>query len=147
MYKSKRHHLDILKNQLDSERSSFISHWRDISDYILPRRSRFSITEANRGEKKNQKIIDSTATLAARTLRSGMMAGITSPARPWFRLTTPDPDLAEFGAVKKWLDDVQRIMATSYLKSNLYNILPVMYGDLGVLVLPLVLLKKILLGK
>ena len=132
MYKSKRHHLDILKNQLDSERSSFISHWRDISDYILPRRSRFSITEANRGEKKNQKIIDSTATLAARTLRSGMMAGITSPARPWFRLTTPDPDLAEFGAVKKWLDDVQRIMATSYLKSNLYNILPVMYGDLGV---------------
>jgi hypothetical protein len=131
-YKSKRHHFDIMKNQLESERASFISHWRDISDHILPRRARFNLSDANRGEKKNQKIIDSTATLAARTLRSGMMAGITSPARPWFRLTTPDPDLAEFGSVKRWLDQVQQIMTTSYLKSNLYNILPIMYGDLGV---------------
>jgi hypothetical protein len=132
IYKSKRQHFDIIKNQLESERASFLSHWRDISDHILPRRSRFSLAEANRGEKKNQKIIDSTATLAARTLRSGMMSGITSPARPWFRLTTPDSELSEFGPVKRWLDIVQNRMTTSYLKSNLYNTLPIMYGDLGV---------------
>lgn len=60
-----------------------------------------------------------------------MMAGITSPARPWFRLTTPDPDLAEFGRVKEYLHTVGQRMSNMFLKSNLYNTLPVVYGDLG----------------
>jgi hypothetical protein len=127
----KRQKLELIRSQLENERSTFISHWRDLSDYILPRRSRFYTSDVNKGDRRNQRIIDSTATLAARTLRSGMMSGITSPARPWFKLTTPDPDLAEYATVKDWLHKVQRIMSTSFLKSNLYNVLPVLYGDLG----------------
>jgi hypothetical protein len=132
MYKSKRHKLELLRAQLEIERSSFLQHWRELGDYVLPRRPRFEITDVNRGDKRNQKIYDSTATLASRTLRSGMMAGVTSPARPWFRLTTSDPDLSESGNVKKWLSIVQDRMQTSFLRSNLYNVLPTMYGDLGV---------------
>lgn len=128
---SKRKTFDVLKTQLESERSSFISHWRDIADYVVPRRPRFTVSDVNKGDRRNQKIIDSTATLALRTLRSGMMSGITSPARPWFRLTTPDPDLSEFGSVKSWLDLVTRRMSTVFLRSNLYNVLPVVYADLG----------------
>lgn len=132
IYKTKRQQLDLIKSSLENERSSFESHWRDLSDFILPRRSRFSISDVNKGDRRNQKIIDSTATLAARTLRSGIMSGVTSPARPWFRLTTQDPDLAEWGPVKQWLHLVQQRITASYLKSNLYNILPTVYGDLGV---------------
>ena len=131
-YNTKRQYIEILRSQLENERSSFLSHWRDIGEYILPRRPRFTVTDANRGDRRNQKIIDSTATMAARTLRSGMMSGVTSPARPWFRLTTPDPDLAEFGPVKEWLSLVERRMTTSFLRSNLYNVLPIVYGDMGV---------------
>lgn len=129
---TKRQQLDILKTELENERSSFLSHWRELSDYILPRRARFTVTDVNKGERKNQKIIDSTATLAARTLRSGMMSGITSPARPWFRLSVQDTDLAEFPAVKEWLYQVSNRMTGVFLRSNLYNALPVVYGDLGV---------------
>lgn len=129
---NKRQHFNVIRTQLENERSSFISHWRDISDYVLPRRARFNVTDANKGDKKNKFIIDSTATLAARTLRSGMMSGVTSPARPWFRLTTPDPELAEFGPVRSWLSLAQDRMSTSYLRSNIYNTLPILYGDLGV---------------
>ena len=129
---TKRSRLESLRSQMDNERASFISHWRDLSDHILPRRSRFFLSDNNRGERRSQKIIDSTATLAARTLRAGMMGGITSPARPWFRLTTPDPELAEVGSVKQWLDTVTQRMRTVFLKSNLYNSLPLIYGDLGV---------------
>lgn len=132
METTKRKKLEILRGQLLNERASFLPHWRELSDYILPRRSRFVTSDVNKGDRRNQKIIDSTATLAARTLRSGMMAGVTSPARPWFRLTTPDPDLAEVGAVKDWLHAVSQRMSHTFLKSNLYNILPVLYGDLGV---------------
>ena len=75
-YKTKREEYTILRSQLDLERSSFISHWKKVSDYILPRRARFTITDVNRGERRNTNIVDCTGTLAKRTLASGMMAGI-----------------------------------------------------------------------
>lgn len=123
---------EILRAQLEQERSSFLPHWRELADNILPRRPRFTITDTNRGDRRSQKIIDSTATMAARTLRSGMMSGITSPARPWFKLTTPDPSFAKFGPVKEWLQGVTDRMNTVFLRSNIYNALPIIYGDLGV---------------
>lgn len=129
---SKRKQFDVLRTQLESERSSFLSHWRDLGDHIFPRRPRFTVSETNKGERKNQKIIDSTATLAARTLRSGMMSGVTSPARPWFRLSVPDPQYMESSNVKDWLHLVTERMSAVFLKSNLYNVLPTVYGDMGV---------------
>lgn len=129
---TKRQRLELLRSQLEGERTSFISHWRNLNDYILPRRGRFFVQDTNKGERRNLNIIDSTGTMAARTLRSGMMSGVTSPARPWFRLTTPDPDLAEFDTVKSWLHDTSQRMSTVFLRSNLYNVLPIIYGDIGV---------------
>lgn len=129
---SKRKQFDVLRNQLESERSSFLSHWRDLGDHIFPRRPRFTVSETNKGERKNQKIIDSTATLAARTLRSGMMSGVTSPARPWFRLSVPDPQYTESSQIKDWLHVVTERMSSVFLKSNLYNVLPTVYGDMGI---------------
>jgi hypothetical protein len=128
---SKRQMLEKQRVALKNERDSFITHWRDIADYIQPRRSRFTISDRNKGDRKNKKIIDSTATLAIRNLQAGMMSGLTSPARPWFSLTTPDPDLSEFGPVKNWLSDVTRRMRTLFLKSNVYNALPLLYCDEG----------------
>lgn len=129
--KTKRERDISLVAQMDMERSSFISHWRDIADYILPRRARFNTNDTNKGDKRNQKIIDGTATLAARTLRSGMMAGLTSPARPWFRLTVPNDEMADLPSVKMWLHDVTKRMNSVMLKSNLYKTLPEVYGDMG----------------
>lgn len=108
-----------------------MTHWRQLSDYILPRRARFTITDVNRGERRNQNIISSVATLALRTLSSGMMAGVTSPSRPWFRLTIDDADLAESAAVKSWLQIVRDRMITTMLRSNLYQALPQIYSDMG----------------
>lgn len=118
--------------QLETERSSWTPHWRDLADFILPRRVRFNVTDRNRGDKRNQKIINNTATLAARTLRSGMTAGLTSPARPWFKLSLFEADLLNNDEVKFWLDDVTRRMNAVMSRSNLYNCLPVGYGDIGV---------------
>jgi len=128
---SKRKKFEILRSQLETERASFLSVWRELGDHILPMRPRFTTSENNRGERKNQKIINSTATLAARTLRSGMMSGVTSPARPWFRLAVPDPSLMEAGPIKDWLYIVSERMSAAFLKSNLYNVLPIIYGDMG----------------
>ena len=117
-------------SSLESERSSFDSHWRDLSDFILPRGSRFLMSERNRS-KRNTNIVDPTATMANRTLSSGMLSGITSPTRPWFTLGTPDPEMMEFGPVKFWLETVQNRMNDVMNKSNWYQSLTVLYRYLG----------------
>lgn len=117
---------------LKNERSSFLSHWRDLSEQIRPRGSRFLVTDRNKGTKVNSSIINNTPTVSARTLAAGMMSGITSPSRPWFRLTTPDPVLAEIDSVKVWLHAVEERIRLTLAKSNCYNSLHQLYSDLGV---------------
>ena len=70
--------------------------------------------------------------LAARTLASGLMAGLTSPARPWFVLGLGSPALSAVPEVRAWLDDVQGRMFRVFARSNLYNALAVAYEELAV---------------
>lgn len=128
---SKRKLLVSRWGQLTNERASWIDHWREISENLLPRAGRFLVTDRNRGDKKHNSILDSTGTRALRVLAAGMMAGMTSPARPWFRLTTSDPQLDESAAVKAWLADVTRLMQMVFAKSNTYRALHSMYEELG----------------
>ena len=116
---------------LKNERSSWDTHWQEISDYLLPRSGRFFNTDRNKGDKRHNNIYDSTSTRALRILAAGMMAGMTSPARPWFRLTTSVPELDESAAVKAWLADVTRLMQMVFAKSNTYRALHSMYEELG----------------
>lgn len=116
---------------LKTERSGWMDHWREISDYLLPRSGRFVSTDRNKGDKRFNNIYDSTGTQALRVLGAGMMSGATSPARPWFRLTTSDPQLDESAAVKQWLAEVQRLMLMVFTKSNTYRALHSLYEELG----------------
>ncbi len=117
---------------LEGERQKgWVSHWTDISNNLLPRQSRFLGDERNRGGDRNQSIIDSTGTRALRTLAAGMMAGMTSPARPWFRLGLEDSDLQDQYAVKVWLAKSTKLLLHIYAKSNTYNTLHMMYRELG----------------
>jgi hypothetical protein len=127
-----REQCERLRGQAETERATFLAQWKDLGDHILPRRPRFQLTDVNKGDRRTQKIIDSTATEAAGILSAGMMSGVTSPARPWFKLTVPNTELKEQEDVKEWLHDVEEILSSIFLKSNLYDILPIMYGDAGV---------------
>ncbi len=117
---------------LKSEGSTWLPHWRELSEQVRPRGSRFLTSETNRGHKVNGKIINGTPGWAARTLAAGMMSGITSPSRPWYRLTTPQPQLAELDAVKAWLRTVEDRIREALQKSNLYDCMHQVYSDLGV---------------
>ena len=119
------------KTALWNERSSWISHYREISDYILPRSGRFFEQDRNRGEKKHNNIYDSTGTRALRVLAAGMMSGMTSPARPWFRLAISDSDLMEYDPVKLWLNENAKIMREIFSRSNTYRALHMIYEELG----------------
>ncbi len=116
---------------LKTERSTWMPHWQELSTYILPRNGRYFVQDRDRGQKRHNSIYDSTGTRANRVLAAGLMGGLTSPARPWFRLTTTDKELAEYGPVKLWLDDCTKRMLTIFAKSNTYRVLHSMYEELG----------------
>ncbi|WGL96478.1 portal protein [Arsenophonus nasoniae] len=117
--------------QLKSDLQSFESHWRELANFTRPRSTRFVASEVNRGDRRNTTIIDPTAVEASRTLSSGMMSGITSPARKWFRLATPDPDMMNYSPVKIWLETVEERMNEVFNRSNIYQSLPQLYADIG----------------
>jgi hypothetical protein len=129
--KSTREKLTRRWSSLKQERTSWMAHWEEISRHLLPQSGRFVVTNRNRGERRHNSIHDSTGTKALRILAAGLMAGMTSPARPWFRLTTSDPELDESEAVKRWLSEVTRLMLMVFAKSNTYRALHSSYEELG----------------
>lgn len=123
----------ILKG-MEEERQAWWPHWRELADFYLPRRYVWLQTPQERVRKvvKNPNILDGTGTTAARILAAGMMNGITSPGRPWFRLRIPGLEDQIGSPERVWLDEVTRRMMLVLAESNFYNALAVMYLDLVV---------------
>lgn len=105
---------------LKSERATWDSHLKEISDHFYPRGARWLQSTRNQGTKQNQLIINGTPIRALTTGAAGMMSGVTPRSKPWFRLTTPDPALTEFAAVKDWLRVVEDRLRLAFEKSNAY---------------------------
>ena len=116
---------------LKSERATWWAHWQELSTYLLPRSGRFFVQDRNKGWRRHNSIYDNTATRALKVLGAGMMAGATSPARPWFRMMTGDPELGKYQPVRIWLEEVTRLMQMVFQKSNTYRALHTMYEELG----------------
>ena len=131
MEQNKKHYLRRL-SALKIERESWVDHWEEISKVLLPRSGRFVTSDRNKGDKRNKDIIDGEATFAVRVLAAGLMSGVTSPSRPWFKLRIPNEDLNQSSEVKLWLSKVTELMKAIFHKSNTYRSLHKMYEELGV---------------
>ena len=115
-------------------RYSWWTHARELAEYILPRRYKWLITPnmQNRGSPINQHILDSTGTLAARNLASGMMSGVSSPSRPWIKLKINRIDSTQTSPTSLWLAECERMMNLVLHESNFYNSIAIVYFDLVV---------------
>lgn len=115
-------------------RYSWWVHWRELADYILPRRYKWLITpnQMARGAPINQHILDSSGTIAARNLASGLVSGKSSPTSPWFRLKIGKIDSTQTGPVSLWLAECERLMYLIFAESNFYTSIAVFYFDLVV---------------
>ncbi len=112
------------------ERESFDPQYQSLSQFVSPRRGRFTKDKPNKGGRHFwNNIINSQATWALRVSTAGMFNGIMSPSRPWLMLETNDPDLLEFGPVKEWFHVIQEQMRRIFNSSNLYNMAPVMIQE------------------
>lgn len=116
---------------LKTERATWWAHWQEITTFLLPRNGRYFVQDRDKGWRRHNNIYDNTGTRSLKILGAGMMAGATSPARPWFRLGTPDPELNQYHPVKLWLADTTQRMQQVFQRSNTYRALHQMYEELG----------------
>ncbi|EPR44573.1 Bacteriophage head-to-tail connecting protein [Desulfovibrio sp. X2] len=124
-----------LVRTLEDRRAPWDDHLREVADYVLPDKGRFPGREGGResdpGGKRMGRIIDSTATRACQIMAAGLMGGLTSPAKPWFRLGTRDKELREWGPVRDWLDAAERALYAVLARSNFYQCVHGLYLELG----------------
>lgn len=113
-------------------RYSWWVHWRELADYLLPRRYKWLITpnQMARGAPINNHILDSSATIFARNLASGLVSGKSSPTSQWFKLRIGRLDSTETSPVSLWLAECERLLYLIFAESNFYNAIAVFYFDL-----------------
>ena len=129
-----REHQDGRLTGLRLDRYSWWVAWREVAEYILPRRYRWLVTpnEYNRGSPINQAIIDPTAGLGVRICAAGMLEGVTSRSRPWLNLTIPDFDAADSSPARLWLDECGKRVLRVMASSNYYSAKHMQLTDLCV---------------
>ncbi|MDO5483512.1 MAG: portal protein, partial [Desulfovibrionaceae bacterium] len=113
-------------------RAPWDTAWQSLAEHFLPTRCRLTPQEeGERGPMLNSRLVDATGILAMRVLAAGLQGGLTSPARPWFRLSLDDTELARSRAGQLWLDEVAGRMRTVLQRSNFYNAMHTLYAELG----------------
>lgn len=128
----------ILRGHLESRLIS-LRQWRmawwtqnysQLAQYIEPRRSTWltqssggipSPNNMTRGRPINNAIVDPTGTYAVRVCSSGIMSGLASPSRPWFKITPSIKNIQIDEVGRQWMDEVEDRIYTILAGSNFYN--------------------------
>jgi len=129
-----RQHVETRLASMRTWRMSWWEHWGLLAEYILPRRYHWLISPntSSAGQAINQSIVDPTGVQAMRICAAGLMSGLTSPSRPWFKLKPAISDNDPDRDSQLWLDEVENRMYRIMAGSNLYESLAQMYEDITV---------------
>jgi hypothetical protein len=128
-----RNYLENRLAALRDWRISWWAHWADLAANILPRRYHWLITANTmiRGREINRNIVDTTVVKAFRICCAGLMSGLTSPTRPWFKLGIGSFEQDQVPRDwQLWLDEVERRIYKVMSSSNFYDSLMQMFQDL-----------------
>lgn len=100
---------DILARHknLTNDRRQWEAHWQELAEIMLPRRADFTGHRAE-GEKRTEKIFDSTPMQARRGLSSAIDGLLKPKTGRWFSIEVEDEDLNEGDEVKAWLEDTEK---------------------------------------
>lgn len=119
-------------NELYEKRRDYVNRWIEIRDYQLPFIGEFDETgdKLTPARRKDLKIAQGVAWLAAQVFAAGVMSGLTPPSRQWFRFAFKRPDLNGNVEAMKVLDQRQEIVSYILAKSNFYNSVHSVYLEL-----------------
>lgn len=111
--------------ELVNRRMTWESTWRDVRDLVVPARGRSldgieNVAEANSGIRHDKRI-NGTTSRALKVLSAGIQSGVTSKARQWFSLASPDENTNNYRPVREWYDEVQKVLEGLFRRTNFYS--------------------------
>ena len=127
---TKRERLEKRFQSAKAVRDPYDKDYAEIERLCLPAKLRSMSTSALKRMSNTAKQ-DTAGILAGRTLTHGMATGMSSAARPWFVLTTGDPDLDQFQPVKEWLYREEQGIYQHFASTNYYDAAKFAYAELG----------------
>lgn len=131
MYESKRQEQDAVIADLKLARQPHEDLWRDIDDHIAPGGLRLNLTDTAKGTREDAKIINGTADKCYETFQNGMIAYGTNPSEPWVEIGPEDPDLAKYGPVAEFCEDVAKDQLAIIEDAGVYEDFKAVFGNGG----------------
>ena len=121
-----------LKNNLSrlmDRRSNWETHWQEVADLIIPRKSDI-IDHKVKGDKRHLEVFDATAIHSLELLASSLHGMLTSSANRWFSLRFKETLMNENDEAKEWLENVTDKMYIAFQRSNFQQEIFETYHDL-----------------
>ena len=122
----------VLLKRLDTltaQRKTWENHWQEIGDYIVPRKADVTVSRTA-GDKRMEKVYDSTAIHAAELLSASLHGMLTNPSTRWFDLEYKDATLNQDDEAKEYLESIVDIMYAEFKRSNFAEQIHELYHDL-----------------
>jgi hypothetical protein len=105
---------DILKrvDKARGDRATWESHWTEIAEYVMPAYSDMFLSRGviTPGQKKTEKVFDSTAQAALTRFRSVMESILTPRNQTWHRLKPTDPYLLKDRETQLWFEQANDLL-------------------------------------
>lgn len=98
------------QEQLASHRSTFEGHWREVAERVRPTQNMFQMQQRTPGDKRNEKVFDSTAPLALPKFAAAVIS-MTMPATQKYQaLALDDEKLEEDAEVSRYLEGMRDLI-------------------------------------
>ena len=116
-------------DRLAGRRSTWETHWQEVADYMLRRKADI-VRRRSRGDKRMERIFDSSPLQALELLASSLHGMMTNPATPWFTLRFKKLEDSNDDEAKLWLEEATEVMYTAFNRSNFQQEIFELYHDL-----------------
>lgn len=102
-------------NQMESDKSLWLSTWQEIADYVIPRKNNIT-TKSSPGAKRMPVTLYDATAIHSNDLLASSLQGAFSMS--WFNLKFADEALNEDEDAVAWLDECTKRMRKALIKSN-----------------------------
>lgn len=110
------------------------AEWYEIAGLCMPHRSR-QLVERHRAKDRSASskatLWDGHSLRAVEVCANGMLTGLSSRSRPWFKPSLIDEDLMDYHPVRTWLDDTAKLVYAALAMSNFYEAALSVYTELA----------------
>lgn len=102
----------------DNERQNQKAIWENLAEFIIPSQSGIFNGETTRGDRKTERLFDSTAPQANLDLAASIHATVTNPATKWSSIKFKDDDLNNNPEAVAWLEAANNKIHEAINESN-----------------------------